>query len=121
MKSKDSNAPSPSVQTLEAEISTSTSDLATVPSTPPFDPLHLPNVEGTSGTTVITLLTLANLPLTLNVATYTVRTAVISGHTGLSVRASSHQKARDDLIHILSVALLTNSPPLVKASVRRLS
>ena len=39
----------------------------------------------------------------------------------LSVCASRHQQARDNLVHLLSVASLTNIPLLVEADIGRLS
>ena len=66
-------------------------------------------------------LTPAQAPLPPSVTTSIGSTAALSGRTGLSVRALRRQQARDDLVHLLSVASLTNSPPLVEAVVGRLS
>ena len=121
MKSKDGNAPPQSVPASAAEISASTADPAKVPSPSPSDPLLSPNAEGTSGPTVMPPLTPAQVPLPPSVATSIGSAAALSGRTGLSVRALRRQQARDDLVHLLSVASLTDSPPLVEAVVDRLS
>ena len=39
----------------------------------------------------------------------------------VSVCASSHQQARDDIVHLLYVTFLTNSPLLIEAVIGRLS
>ena len=41
----------------------------------------------------------------------------LSGLTGLSVHALRRQQARDDLVHLLSVASLTDIPTIAKAGV----
>ena len=46
---------------------------------------------------------------------------MLSRRTGLSVRASRHQLARDDLSHLLSVASITDSPLIVEAVIVSLS
>ena len=63
----------------------------------------------------------AQAPLPPSVTNSGGSTAALSGHTGLSVCASRRQQARDDLVHLLSVASLIDSPPLIKAVVGRLS
>ena len=64
---------------------------------------------------------LAQAPLPPSVSSSTGSDATISGHTGLSARSLRHQKAGDDLVHLLSIASLTDSPPLVEAIIVRLS
>ena len=66
-------------------------------------------------------LTPAQVPLPLSMTTYGVSGAVLSSSTGLSFHDSNHEQARDDLVHLLSVASLTDSPPLVEAIIVRLS
>ena len=66
-------------------------------------------------------LTLAQLPLPPSVTTSNGSAATLSRRNGLSVRVLGRQQARDDLFHLLSVASLTDSPPLVKAIIGRLA
>ena len=65
-------------------------------------------------------LTPDQVPLPPIVTTSGRSASTLSGRTGLSVRASRHQQARDDLVHLLFVASLIDSPPLVTAIVSRL-
>ena len=121
MNSGDGNVPPPSVPDSAADISTSTANPATVPSLSPSDPLLLPNVKLTLGPTVMPTLNLAQFPLPPNVATSIGSATTRRGITGLSVLAFRRHQARDDLVHLLYVASLTDSPPLVEAVVGRLS
>ena len=66
-------------------------------------------------------LTPAQLPLPPSVTTSNGSAATLSRRNGLSVRVLGRQQARDDLFHLLSVASLTDSPPLVKAIIGRLA
>ena len=66
-------------------------------------------------------LTLAQLPLPPSVTTSNGSAATLSRRNGLSVRVLGRQQARDDLFHLLSIASLTDSPPLVKAIIGRLA
>ena len=63
----------------------------------------------------------APVPLPHIVATSDGSDTALSGRTGLSIRASRSQQARDNLIHIVSVAYLSDIPPLVEAVSGRLS
>ena len=92
-----------------------------VPSLSPSDPLLSPNVEGTSGPTVMPPLTPAQPPLTPSVAISIGSAAALCGRTSLSARAPRRQQASDNLVHLLSVASLTDSPPLVEDVVGSLS
>ena len=125
MKSEDGNYPPPSVPSSVADISASTVNPATVsspsPSPSPSDTLLPSRVEVTSVPAVIPPLTPPQVPLPPSVATSFRSAATLSGRAGLSVRASRQQKSRDNLVHLLSVASLTNSPLLVKAAVGCLS
>ena len=60
-------------------------------------------------------------PQTLSVATSIGTAAALSMPTILSIRDLKQKQARDNLVYLLSVASLTNSPPLVEAAVNRLS
>ena len=62
----------------------------------------------------------AQVPLPPSVGTSDGRVAALSGRCGRSARASRRQQARDDLTHLLSIASLIDSPPLVEAVVSRL-
>ena len=64
---------------------------------------------------VMTLLDLFHCPLPQSVTTSIGSAAALSGRTGLSVCVLRRQQARDDLLHILYVSSLTNSPLLVEA------
>ena len=125
MKSEDGNAPLPSVPDSAADISESTADPATVPpqspSQSPTEYLISPGTLWTSGPMVLHPLNPAHVPLPPSVTTSDRSASDLSERTGLSVRASRRQQARDDLVHLLSVTSLTDSPPLVKALVGRLS
>ena len=121
MKSEDGNYHPPPVLASVAEISESTSNPATVPSTSPSKPLLPPNVEVTFGSMLIPPLTPYKPPLPPSVSTSNGSAAELSGRTDLSVCALRLQQARDDLVHLLSVALLTKSPPLIEAIFGRLS
>ena len=60
--------------------------------------------------------------LCLRAETILVGSAVtLSGSTGLSIQASRRKYSRDDLVHLVSVASLTESPTIVKAVVEHLS
>ena len=60
-------------------------------------------------------------PLTPSVGSYDGSVSALSGRSGRSARASRRQQARDDLTYLLSIAPLTDIPPLVKAISIRLS
>ena len=62
-------------------------------------------------------MTPAQVILTPSITTSGGSAAAISGRIGLSVRASRRQQSRDDLVHLLSVASLTNIAPIVEAVV----
>ena len=64
-------------------------------------------------------LTPAQVPLPLSVTTSNKNASTLSGRTVLSVCALRRHQAREN-VHLLSVASLTDSPPLVKAIVGRL-
>ena len=62
-------------------------------------------------------MTLAQVPLHPSVTTSGGSAAALSRRTGLSIRTSMRQQAREYLVHLLSVASLTGSPSLVEAVV----
>ena len=121
MNPKDGNSPPPSVPSFAADISASTSDPATVPYPPPSNPPLPTRVEGTFGTTVISPLTSGQVPMPPSVATFNGRDAALIGRTVLFIRASRSYQDRENLIQLLSISLLTYSPPLVEAVYSRLS
>ena len=56
-----------------------------------------------------------------SVTTFNGRDAALIGRTVLSIRASRSHQDRENLIQLLSISLLTYSPPLVEAVYSRLS
>ena len=125
MKFKDENAPPTYATALSADISASTADPVVVPprslSPPLNESLISPGAEGNLWPTVLHPLNPAQVPLPHIVATSDGSDTALSGRTGLSIRASRSQQARDNLIHIVSVAYLSDIPPLVEAVSGRLS
>ena len=62
----------------------------------------------------MTPLTPAQIPLTPSVTTSNGSAAALSGRTDLSNCTSKRHQSRENLVHLLSVAFLINTPPLVE-------
>ena len=121
MTSEERNAPPTSDPASAAEISASTADPAAVPPPTPPQALLQPIVPANTEPAVTVHLTPAQVPLPPSDGCSGRIVATLGGRSGHSARASRRQQASDDLTHLLSVASLSDSPPLVEAVVGRLT